>query len=136
MDETLKALTECYRHELTMVVRYLNFAALVPGMDRLHLTEFFRKSAVDSIGHAEKLAPKILALGGAPHGKVTEDLGTVPGSAEKMLEQALKDEEAAVELYETAVPTVKKDLALREVLVHLLKEEQASVDELKQLLRR
>jgi bacterioferritin len=136
MDDTLKALNEIYRHEQTMVVRYLNYSILVPGLDRLHLADFFKTSATDSIGHAEKIGSKIVALGGSPQGKVTEDLSAVPADAVRMLEQSLKDEEAAVALYETAVPLAKKDLALREMLVHILKEEQASVDELRLLLKK
>jgi bacterioferritin (cytochrome b1) len=136
VDETLKALNECYRHELTMIARYLNFSILVSGLDRLHLADFFKKNSTDSIGHAGKIGAKIVALGGTPQGKVTEDLAAVPADAEGMLRQALKDEEAAVALYDAAVPLAKKDLALRELLVHLLKEEQASVDEIRLLLRK
>ncbi len=136
MDDLLKALNEIYRHEQTMVVRNLNYSVLVPGLDPLHLADFFKKGASDSIGHAEKIGAKIVALGGAPQGKVTEDLSTVPADALRMLEQSLKDEQAAVALYEAAVPLAKKDLALRELLVHVLKEEQASVDELRLLLKR
>jgi bacterioferritin (cytochrome b1) len=135
VDETMKALNECYRHELTLVVRYLNFAAVVGGLDRLHLSEFFRRSAADSMGHAGAVGLKIAAMGGTPQGKVTEDLAAAPHDARRMLEQALKDEEAAAALYDAAVPLAKKDLALREMLVHILKEERASADELKVLLR-
>ncbi len=136
MDDLMKALHECYRHEQTMVVRYLNFSVLVGGLDRLHLAELFRKNADDSMGHAGKVGSKIVAQGGVPQGKVGEDLAAVPGDAVRMLEQALKDEQAAVALYEAAIPLAKKDLALRETLVHILKEEQASVDELRLLLRK
>jgi bacterioferritin (cytochrome b1) len=135
MDDTLKALNECYRHELTLAARYLNLSVLVSGLDRLHLAELFRKSSSDSLGHAEKVGAKIVSLGGAPQGKLAEDLGAAPGDARKMLEQALRDEQAAVELYDRAIGLSKKDLALRETLVHILKEEQASVDELRLLLK-
>jgi bacterioferritin (cytochrome b1) len=135
MDETIKALNEIYRHELTLVARYLNCSVLVAGIDRLHLADFFKAAASDSMGHAQAVGAKIVALGGAPSGKIAEDLAAVPATAQKMLEQALKDELAAVALYDAAVPLAKKDLALRETLVHILKDEQASVDELRQLLR-
>ncbi len=135
MDDTVKALNDCYRHELTLLVRYLNYATQVFGLDRLHLVDLFKKNAGDCMAHAEKVGAKIASLGGTPQGKVGEDL-TVPHGSEKMLEQALKDEEAAVALYGEAVAVAKKDLALRETLVHILKEEQAGVDELRLLLRK
>lgn len=136
MDDLLKALNEIYRHEHTMIVRYLNYSILVAGLDRLHLADFFKKGATDSIGHARKIGAKLVALGGAPVGTVTEDLSTVPGDGVRMLEQSLKDEQAAVSLYDTAIPLSKKDLALREMLVHILEDEQASVDELRLLLKK
>ena len=136
MDDTLKALNDLYRQELTMIVRYLNYSIQVSGLDRLHLAGFFKANATDSMGHAEKIGAKIVALGGAPHGKVGEDLSLVPHGVEKMLEQSLRDEEAALSMYADAVPLAKKDLALREMLVHILKEEQGHVDELKLLLKK
>lgn len=134
MDDILTALNECYRHEIKMVARYINYAAQVSGQDRLHLAEFFRQSALDSMGHAEKIGMK-LAARGKPQGRVEEDLGAVPATPTQMLEQAMEDELAATVLYEAAVAESKKDLGLREVLLHILKDEQASVDELKLLLK-
>jgi bacterioferritin len=136
MDDTLQALGEIYRHELTMIVRYVNFSIQVSGLDRLHLVELFEESATDSMGHAKRIGAKILALGGAPKGNVAENLASAPSDTVKMLEQALEDEKAAVRLYEAAIPLAKKDLALRETLVHILKDEQSSVDEIAQLLRK
>lgn len=136
MDDLGKALNACYQHELTLVVRYLNMSLRVGGMDRLHLAELFKESAEESIGHAEKVGARMVGLGIAPHGKVTEDLGEVPEGAEKMLERALQDEQAAVEAYSKAISLAKNDLALRETLVHILKEERAGLDELKLILKK
>lgn len=136
MDELLKVLNDCYRHELTTTARYVHYSIVVPGMDRLHLAEFFKANAEDSMGHAAKIGSKILALGGTPEGKITEDLGAAPADPRKMLEQALKDEETAVALYTKAVPLAKNQLSLREMLVHILKDEQAGVDELQLLLKK
>lgn len=136
MDKLVKALNDCYRHELTTAVRYAHYATCISGMDRLHLAEFLKGKSEESLGHASKVGTRILAAGGTPEGKISEDLGGMPAAAEQMLEQALKDEEAAVALYGKAIPLVKNQLALREVLVHILKDEQASVDELRLLLRK
>lgn len=136
MDELSKALNACYQHEMTLVVRYNNLAIQVGGLDRLHLEEFFKASAEESIGHAAKVGTWILGLGGSPQGKVSEDLGEVPEGVEKMLQRALADEQAAVDLYAKAIPLAKTDLALREALVHILKEERTGVDELKLLLKK
>lgn len=136
MQDLLKALNDCYRHELTMVVRYSNYALHAAGIDRMHLKELFEKSAKDSLEHAAKVGPKIFSLGGTPQGKLAEDLGEVPAGNEALLEQALKDAEASVALYADTIPLVKKDLALRELLVHILKEEQEEADELRMLVRK
>lgn len=136
MEELTRALNACYQHELTLVVRFLNGSVQVGGLDRLHLAEFLKASAGESMGHAERVGAWILGLGATPQGKVVEDLGGVPEVAEKLLQRALADEQAAVEAYSKAVSLAKKDLGLREMLVHILKEERAGVDELKLLLRK
>lgn len=136
MQDLIKALNDCYRHELTMVVRYSNYALHSTGIDRMHLNELFEAGAKDSLEHAAKVGLKIFSLGGTPQGKVAEDLGSVPAGNEGMLEQALKDAEASVNLYSETIPLVKKDLALRELLVHILKEEQEEADELRMLVRK
>ncbi len=136
MEDLAKALNACYQHEMTLVVRYLNLGVRVDGLDRLHLAEFFKESAAESVGHAEKVGARMIGLGMAPQGKVAEDLGDAPEGAEKMLERALHDEQAAVDAYSKAIALAKKDLALRETLVHILKEERAGVDELKLLLKK
>jgi bacterioferritin len=136
MDELAKALNACYQHELTLVVRYLNLSVRVSGLDRLHFAEFFKESAAESIGHAEKVGARIVGLGMETHGKVAEDLGEVPGDLEKMLQRAVADEDAAVQAYSRAIALAKNDLALRETLVHILKDERAGLDELKLLLKK
>ena len=135
MEELAKALNACYQHEMTLVVRYLNLSVRVGGLDRLHFAEFFKESAAESSGHAEKVGARMVGLGIEPHGKVAEDLADVPADLHKMLERAVADEEAAVQAYSKAIALAKNDLALRETLVHILKDERAGVDELKLLLK-
>lgn len=136
MSELGKALNACYQHELTLVVRYLNLSVRVGGLDRFHLAEFFKESAAESIGHAEKVGARMMGLGMAPNGKVSEDLGESPESVQAMLERALRDETAAAEAYSHAVTLAKNDLALRETLIHILKDERSGIDELKLLLKK
>ncbi|HEU4339629.1 MAG TPA: ferritin-like domain-containing protein [Planctomycetota bacterium] len=136
MDDLGKALNACYQHELTLVVRYLNLAVRVTGLDRLHLADFFKESASESIGHAAKVGGRMMGLGIAPHGKVSEDLGESPETAEKMLERALHDESAAADAYSKAITLAKNDLGLRETLIHILKDERDGLDELKLLLKK
>jgi len=136
MSELAKALNDCYQHELMLVIRYLNLSVRVGGLDRLHFAEFFKESASESIGHAEKVGARMVGLGIDPQGKVGDDLGDVPATLEKMLERAIRDEETAVQAYSKAIALAKNDLALRETLVHILKDERAGVDELKLIMRK
>jgi bacterioferritin len=136
VTELAKALNACYQHELTLVVRYLNASVRVSGIDRLHFAEFFKESAEESMGHAEKVGARMLGLGIDPNGKVAEDLADSPDSVEKLLDRAIQDESAAVQAYAKAITLAKNDLALRETLVHILKEERAGLDELKLLVKK
>ena len=136
MDDLGKALNACYQHELTLVVRYLNLSVRVSGLDRLHLAEFFKESASESIGHAEKVGARMVGLGHPPTGKISEELEGVPETVDKMLERALHDEKAAADAYSKAVALAKNDLGLRETLIHILKDERDGIDELKLLLKK
>jgi bacterioferritin len=136
VTELAKALNACYQHELTLVVRYLNASVRVSGIDRLHFAEFFKESAEESIGHAEKVGARMLGLGIEPTGKVDEDLADAPDSLDKLLDRAIRDETAAVHAYAKAITLAKNDLALRETLIHILKDERAGLDELKLLVKK
>ncbi|HSJ63199.1 MAG TPA: ferritin-like domain-containing protein [Gemmatimonadaceae bacterium] len=100
-DDNLKTLiaglNEDLAHEYAAVITYRTYASAVRGPNRQELRQFFTGEIADELSHAQLLADKIVALGGAPttgaaEVKYTED-------AVEMLQHALADEVATLERY-------------------------------------
>jgi bacterioferritin len=93
----IAGLNEDLAHEYAAVITYRTYASAVRGPNRQELRQFFTGEIADELSHAQLLADKIVALGGAPttgaaEVKYTED-------AVEMLRHALADEVATLEHY-------------------------------------
>jgi bacterioferritin len=93
----IAGLNEDLAHEYAAVITYRTYASAVRGPNRQELRQFFTGEIADELAHAQLLADKIVALGGAPTTaaagvKYTED-------AVEMLQHALADEMATLERY-------------------------------------
>ena len=65
-QELINGLNEDLAYELSAINQYIYNAAVVSGLARLTLRDFFAKEAQDEMGHAQYLAEKIATLGGEP----------------------------------------------------------------------
>ena len=66
LDEVIKDLTAAYADEWLAHYQYWVNARLVKGMDADMLRNVLDKQAMDELGHAQKLAERIIQLGGRP----------------------------------------------------------------------
>lgn len=66
MQQLINGLNEDLAHELTAIHQYIYNAAVVSGLARLTLKDYFLQEAQDEITHAQYLAEKIASLGGEP----------------------------------------------------------------------
>jgi bacterioferritin (cytochrome b1) len=64
--DLLAGLNEDLAHEYAAVILYRTYASAVTGPFRQELRAFFANEIPDELGHAQLLADKIVALGGAP----------------------------------------------------------------------
>jgi bacterioferritin len=84
-------------HEYQAILMYNSYAAMVYGMHRPTLKQFFEGELPEELAHAQLLADKITALGGTP---TTEPapltLATEPTA---MLHQVLKAESETIDRY-------------------------------------
>lgn len=84
-------------HEYQAILMYNSYAAMVYGMHRPTLKQFFETELPEELTHAQLLADKITALGGTPTTKPRPiDLVSEP---EAMLQQVLKAETETIERY-------------------------------------
>lgn len=126
-------LNEILTLEYTAVLQYTYEEFVLKGLERQQFAPMFRGEATESLGHAQMVGAKIVALGGIP----TTEVLPIDTSTElrAILENNLKLESKAVELYTKALHNAgDDDVALRVMLENQIEVETASVEELRLLL--
>lgn len=122
-------------HEYQAILMYNSYAAMVYGMHRPTLKQFFETELPEELAHAQLLADKITALGGTP---TTEpmplDLATEPKA---MLQQVLQAETDTIERYVTRREQAEKVSAYGLVtdLDDIIRDETEHKEETEKLLR-
>jgi bacterioferritin len=137
MDKSklIKNLNEDLANEFAAIVQYITYAAQVTGPYRPQLVDFFLQEVPDEQGHANFLANKIVALGGAPT--------TVPApvaSAEtnkELLEAVLEAERKAVAGYQQRAKEAEEfgDIGLQVQLEDMVRDETSHFEEVERILR-
>ena len=130
--ETLNALLA---RELTVVNQYMVHAEMCDnwGYDKLH--ETIQKRAVTEMKHAESLIGRIIFLEGIPIVSELEKMH-IGADVPKMFANDHEAELDAVKRYNAAIQVCgdAKDFATREILEHILNEEDDHVDSIEEVL--
>jgi bacterioferritin len=125
----IKKLDELLAEELTAINQYVVHAEMCANWGYARLHEKLEKRAVDEMHHAEKLIARILFLEGQP---TVSRLNAVRigVDVEKQLREDLDAELAAVREYNAAIRLADEagDAATRELLEHILDDEDNHVD--------
>jgi bacterioferritin len=131
----IKTLDGLLAEELTAINQYMVHSEMCAnwGYQRLH--ERIEKRAIQEMHHAETLIGRIIFLEGTPTVSKLSDIHIGPDVA-KQLQSDLDAELSAVRLYNEAIQTANTaaDAATREILEHILKEEDEHVDWLEEQL--
>ncbi|GAB4074699.1 ferritin-like domain-containing protein [Barrientosiimonas marina] len=103
-------------HEYGAAIQYTYSAAVVTGIHRAALKDFFTEEINDEMGHALYLSEKISALGGVP----TTEAASVeqPAETTELLKAIRKAEEDTIERYETRRKQAE-DLGYTDLVVKL-----------------
>lgn len=94
----IDGLNEDLAHEYQAIVMYNSYAAMVSGIHRTALKQFFETELPEELTHAQLLADKITALGGTPATKPA-DVDLLVESPREMLEKVFEAESETVERY-------------------------------------
>lgn len=134
-DSTLvETLNELLADELTAINQYIVHSEMCAnwGYDKLH--DHFEKRAIDEMKHAEKLIERILFLEGLPVVTKLKDI-YIGGEIPKQLENDRIAEEGAISAYNSAIRLAGEvnDFATREILEHILNDEDRHMDEIEEL---
>ncbi|MDR7554625.1 MAG: ferritin-like domain-containing protein [Armatimonadota bacterium] len=147
VEQLLAELRKAYLDELLAFYSYWITALVAEGWHGEELTEHFKNEARDELGHAEKLATRIIELGGDPvvHPVDWERGANGPWTAPRadradadgMVADQLKAEAAAIQAYQRlAKMTFGKDPVTYQLATELLADEVRHEEFLENLLSR
>jgi bacterioferritin len=133
-DNLIKTLNALLSDELTAISQYMVHSEMSAnwGYEKLH--KHFEKRAIEEMKHAEMLIARIIFLEGLP---VVSNLKKIEIGA--MVPDQLKNdhgaESGAIKAYNDAILLAGevKDFATREVLEHILTDEDRHIDEIEEL---
>jgi bacterioferritin len=120
--------------ELTAISQYMVHSEMSAnwGYEKLH--KHFEKRAIDEMKHAEKLIGRILFLEGTP---IVNKLGrmSIGADASKQLASDHALEAGAIQAYNQAIKLAGEvnDFATREILEHILQDEDTHIDRIEEL---
>ena len=122
-------------HEYQAILMYNSYAAMVYGMHRPTLKQFFESELPEELTHAQLLADKITALGGTP---TTEPVPIeLVDEPKAMLEQVLEAEAETIERYVKRREQAEeaKEYGLATELDDIIRDETEHEEETEKLLR-
>mgnify|MGYP000665665106 CR=1 FL=1 len=122
-------------HEYQAILMYNSYAAMVYGMHRPTLKQFFETELPEELAHAQLLADKITALGGTP---TTEPAPiTLATEPKAMLNQVLDAEAETIERYVERRQQAEeaKEYGLVTDLDDIIRDETEHKEETEKLLR-
>lgn len=121
--------------ELQAIIQYVQYSAMVTGLERPQLSALFRAEIPDELGHAQFLADKIVALGGVPTTQPRPV--TTAKDNQEMLQLVLRAEEQAITDYRERAQQADEfgDIALKVQLENQILDETSHKEEVEKLLR-
>ena len=140
-DDIITLLNDSLATEWVCVLRYRRHHFTAAGLASPKIAEEFLVHANEELGHADRLARRIVQLGGTPdlspatllarsHAAYDESL-----SLKDMIRANLIAERVAIETYSQLVTLIgDKDISTRRLLEDILADEQQHADELKDWL--
>lgn len=134
-EQLLKRLDELLADELTAINQYMVHSEMCAnwGYERLHTQ--VEKRAIDEMKHAEKLIGRILFLEGSPTVNRLNPIH-IGSDVPKQLQADLEAETQAIHSYNDAIHLADEvgDAATRELLQHILNDEDNHLDWLEEQL--
>jgi bacterioferritin len=142
-DEIVRLLNDALATELTCVLRYRRHHFTAQGRDSPKIAEEFLVHANEELAHADRLAERIVQLGGEPdfetgtllkrsHSDYDDSQGL-----NEMIRGNLVAERVAIEAYRQMIGLVgDKDPTTRRLLEEILAVEEQHADELRDWLTR
>lgn len=130
----IETLNSLLADELTAINQYMVHSEMCAnwGYEKLH--KIIEKRAITEMKHAEKLIGRILFLEGIPIVSNLREMH-IGSDIPKQLENDHAAEEGAIKAYNEAIKLAGEvnDFATREILEHILNDEDQHIDEIEEL---
>lgn len=110
--------------ELAAIMQYMWHHVMAEGMESPEIAELFKKTSIDEMKHAEKLAERIDYFGGVPTTKPSEI--KMGGNLKKMVRDDLAAERGAIKNYKEHIKLCvqESDPVTRLMLEEILTDEE------------
>jgi bacterioferritin len=130
-EKVIDFLNEALKNELTAINQYWLHYRMLDNWGVARLAAFEREESIDEMKHADKLADRVLFLGGLPNFQMLGRL-RVGETVEEILKADLALEEEAIPLLKDAIAHSEsvRDYVSRDLFADILESEEHHVDEL------
>ena len=145
VQDIIGTLNKAYADEWLAVYNFRLASHLASGLNSPTVSDILRKSSLEEMGHADKIAERILQLGGEP----IRSIGQLEAHANSpsfnmpedhtdlngILRAALEAERSAIQVYQSLLTKTKdKDTVTYELIEELLVDEVADEEAFETLL--
>ncbi len=133
----IETLNSLLADELTAINQYIVHSEMCANWGYSKLHDQFEKRAIGEMKHAEILIARILFLEGTPIVSKLNDIH-IGADVPKQLANDHVAEEGAIAAYNAAIQLAGEvgDFATREILEHILKDEDEHIDKIEELQTR
>lgn len=124
----LEILNRAIARELQVAIQYMWQHVQWSGVSGFAVHDELKKIAITEMKHAEKIAERLFYLGGTPTTKPEPIL--VGKNLKEMIQQDIKDEEGAIELYKNIIDLAQKegDITTAFIFKQILEDEEEHHD--------
>ena len=128
-EKVIDFLNEALKNELTAINQYWLHYRMLDNWGVARLAAFEREESIDEMKHADKLADRVLFLGGLPNFQLLGRL-RVGETVEEILKADLAVEEEAIPLLKDAIAHCEsvRDYVSRDLFQDILEDEEEHVD--------
>ncbi len=133
-NKVIELLNEIIEMEVSGVVRYLHYALMIKGPNRIPIVKWFHEQANEGYQHASTIGEKLTSLGGHPSLKVAPVPETKTHKVLDILKESLEFEEKALEKYKEVLKHVGDNVALEEMIREMVRMETEHCEEVRKML--
>lgn len=132
--KVVEKLNKILESEISGVVRFLHYALMITGPNRIPIVKWFHEQANEAYMHASIIGEKITALGGHPSLKTQSVPETKSHAVLEILKESLEFENQALEMYQSVLPLCDGNVALEELIRDMIRKETEHIEEVVKML--